>query len=137
MTRVGSLAVMSAPRGFRAGDSPEKGELSWRRRGLRRREEATFGSAGRAEEHGACDVIGLQQLAECSFEADLPLLEEHGPVANLVGDVQALLHEDDGGPLAAFSDGASSAMFVSNTAPFRPRHPNRNEQGLAWVSGPD
>src|SRR3954463_8470314 len=50
--------------------------------------------SGRSEEHGAGDVVLLQQVGGAAFELHLTLLEEDRPVAQLGGDVEALLDDD-------------------------------------------
>src|SRR4051812_35027116 len=47
-----------------------------------------------AEEHGPGDVVALEQLGTRPGETDLALLEEDRPGAELGGDVEALLDED-------------------------------------------
>jgi hypothetical protein len=50
------------------------------------------------QEHRAEDVGAFEQLGRRAPEADLALLEEHGGVGHLQGDVDRLLDEDDRGP---------------------------------------
>src|SRR5439155_24320296 len=56
---------------------------------------------GTPEEDGARDVVLLHQLGGGPLEANLTLLQEHRSVAQLGGDVQALLDDDQGDTVLA------------------------------------
>ena len=50
----------------------------------------------RPKEHSAGDVIAGDEVPGRTLEADLPLLQENGSLANLGGDIQALFDHDHG-----------------------------------------
>src|SRR5437588_3053508 len=52
-----------------------------------------------SQEHGTSDVVPLEEVLGLAFEADLALLEEDGTIAQLHGDVEALLDEHHGDAL--------------------------------------